>query len=621
MGRMDVVNARLSSLRDSDKRVVYFVTEDRDFLRELFRSVTPTLKAMGAYSLKDKQWHETNFYKCATRDGYLVDIYEMLQLSDIQFDVREKKTLEKRSDPEKAVFFFMTDFHLLKKTEKAGELLKQFISYAQKRKIDERPVFLFLVSPILQLPMGFEQDVEILDVPDLSIEDIAAMLQRVASREVMGRPLHSGEISRCYEAAQDFKGISRKEILQIVRELQNEYGSFFGQQGIHCTVTLDSICESRQELISEYKKRAAKADKTVTLLDAKDAISGMDAYFSWLEASRNDFKNPEEALEWGIYPPKGVLLTGVPGSGKTQAAKKTAYVLSKGGERVSLVQLRMDNLLGGRVGDSEANFKRCRKRVEALAPAVVLIDEIEKLFSEKSHDSSGVRTNLLAALLDWLQENKKQIFFFATSNSVEGLPPELLRDGRFDMRYCAFMPSHRELEDIIEFHLKSCHKMSGDKQRFSQFQKSYKKLAREFLDKVTEYAESAHKDMFFTGSNIENLIKQTNQELRSQGIEKPTRANYLDVMLRKAKSDSCQPYGETNMESIVNFWILARKNKYASTSDVKILPFEDFDPDTGKFNEDKMKKASFEYEYDRYLRQRLCEEIEKAASRKMEAQK
>ena len=81
---------------------------------------------------------------------------------------------------------------------------------------------------------------------------------------------------------------------------------------------------------------------------------------------------------------------------------------------VLLVQFRMDNLLGGLVGDSEANFKRCRKRIEALAPCVVLMDEIEKTFAiDKASGKNDVKMNILTALLDWMQENKKQIFFFA----------------------------------------------------------------------------------------------------------------------------------------------------------------------------------------------------------------
>jgi len=300
-----------------------------------------------------------------------------------------------------------------------------------------------------------------------------------------------------------------------------------------------------------------------------------------------------------------LTLTGVPGSGKTQAAKKTAAQMD-----VSLVQLRMDNLLGGYVGDSEANFKRCRKRVEALAPCVVLIDEMKKIFGTTEHSSGShdVKMNLLAALLDWLQENKKPIFFFATSNSVGDLRPELLRDGRFDRRFSVFMPTYNELVKIFHYHMDQFDRLSGGR-LFQNFSGGYDQMARDFLDKSTQYAKKNGLDLFYTGANIENLISQTNRALRTEGGKKNitgiSRDRYLEALLKTVESGQSQPYGVTNMDDIARFWVQALKNQYTSASALDLFPFQSFDRKKGEFSHPK----PYEHAYDEYMFTQVSAEI------------
>ena len=607
MRRMDFINSRLSALPNSGKRIVYLVTENREILSEIFFHTMTTLKALCPYAYLKNYWIKENFYKSSITNSRLVDLYDALEISDYYFDIHNPKI-----DMTKGAYFYLTDFHMLEQSI-AENILKQFIAYAQIREEHEKPVFLFLISPILQIPLGFQNEIEIIDVPEMDKDDITDLLISEAEKEI-GRnvSLFPAERQNCEEAAFDFKGVSEKGILQILHSLQEEYGSFFGRQHYHNTETVNKIQRKRKELVAEYKKETAKHDSTITLLEPKDSVSGMTEYFEWLKDIKEDFINPEAAYAWGLEVPKGVLLTGVPGSGKTQTAKKTAYEL---GNEISLVQFRMDNLLGGIVGKSEENFKRCRKQVEALAPCVVLIDEIEKIFGKENQDSSGVKMNLLAALLDWLQENKKQIFFFATSNSVSGLPPELLRDGRFDMRFCAFMPTKEELKNIIIFHLEEANKRSGG--RFSAVCKQCEELADEFLRKIAAYAKEHNKDLFYTGSNIEALILKTNRQIRKNKIDNPDKDTYLEYLLEMAKSNRSQPYGETNMHSIVEFWMLAKENKYTSTGGEEILPFAAFDTIEGKFKE----LPTCKNPYDIYMQQRLKEEIEKKEAKRLEEEK
>lgn len=608
MSRMNMINQRLSELPLTDIRIVYFITEDREFLEEVFYGCAATLKGLR----RDKviECDKRNFYKRSLTDNILVDLDSVLGLTKNRFKEAARQSSNSKqygqpnNDPadilNKAAYLFITDFHLLHQ-DTADEVLKHFISYSRTREKNGEPVYLFLVSPIPKLPDGFEQDITIIDVPEMDEGEIRELLLRQA--EEYHNKMNAREKKLCEEAAADFRGVPRREILRILKDLNSNHNSFYGVQKIHSAGDINNIREMRQTLVSEYKQQAAMHDSTITLLEPSDSIAGMSAYINWLDEVKDDFSYPEKAHSWGIQSPKGVLLTGVPGSGKTQAAKMTAHTM---GSKVMLVQFRMDNLLGGLVGDSEKNFKRCKKRVRALAPCVVLIDEIEKIFATKGDSQkSDVKMSLLALLLDWLQENDKQIFFFATSNSVANLAPELTRDGRFDMRMYAFMPSAAELTKIIVYHLEKANAMTGAQNRFGAFSSEYGKLAEEFLNKIIDNK----KDMLFTGANIEVLIKETNKYLRTKKCEKPSKDQYLNAMLEVVSSGRCQPYGVTNMHDIVRFWLLARENNYSSVDETELLPFRAFDEEKCCFAKGKLPKCE---DYDLYLQQQLKTHIEKA---------
>ena len=443
-------------------------------------------------------------------------------------------------------------------------------------------------------------------------------------------PLRRTEEELIRKAAADFKGVARSQILEILSTTRGLYGCFYGQEDTP-TGTMErraKIAACRAELVNQCKKEDARQDSTVTLLKPSPSISGMQRYLSWLDRVGKYFRDPQSAAEKGIQVPKGVLLTGVPGSGKTQAAKYTAWAL---GNDVALIPVRKENILGGYVGDSEANFKRLRKRAEALAPAVVLFDEIEKTFGSGNQDSSSVQNNLLAALLDWLQENDQQIFFFATCNSVTELRPELLRDGRFSKRFCAFMPTHDELKKIIAFQLDYVNQISGFRllagfgDAFSQLPAAddtrrralktqtdpiLEALAEEFLDKIAASAKTTGQDLFYTGANTENLIDMVNQALSERYPDtSPDRDTYLTVLLEVALQEESQPYGVTNMHDIVDFWLKARLNKYISTGNFTPLPF-------GAFRDGKFRNLpACAHPYDQLLQERLKNCIETAARR------
>ncbi|MEG9524409.1 MAG: AAA family ATPase [Hyphomicrobiales bacterium] len=190
-------------------------------------------------------------------------------------------------------------------------------------------------------------------------------------------------------------------------------------------------------------------------------LGGMERFGDWLDRRRKAFNEPERARTIGINrAPRGVLLLGIPGSGKSLAAKMIARSWFRGQDvqarnvdlGLPLLRLDMGAIQDKWVGSSEARAREALRVVEAMAPCVLWIDEIDKSISQESHTHSG-EMNVRATLLTWMQECSHPVFVVATANRFAALPPELTRAGRFDARFFFGCPSAKGRREIIEIHL------------------------------------------------------------------------------------------------------------------------------------------------------------------------
>jgi SpoVK/Ycf46/Vps4 family AAA+-type ATPase len=162
--------------------------------------------------------------------------------------------------------------------------------------------------------------------------------------------------------------------------------------------------------------------------ESLESIGGLDVLKEWLLKRRNAFS--QRAIEYGLPTPKGLLIIGIPGIGKSLTAKATAKVFG-----VPLLKLNAGKIFAGLVGQSESNLRSVIQTAEAIAPCCLWIDEIEKGFSgTKSSNSTDGRTSsrVFGSFMSWMQEKKQPVFVVATANDVSQLPPEMLRKGRFD---------------------------------------------------------------------------------------------------------------------------------------------------------------------------------------------
>lgn len=189
----------------------------------------------------------------------------------------------------------------------------------------------------------------------------------------------------------------------------------------------------------------------VAVGDDQPALGGLAGLERWLERARAGFGARAKSL--GVPPPRGILLVGVQGCGKSLAAKTVARSW-----QLPLLRLEPGRLFDKYVGESEKNLRQVLAVAEGIAPAVLWIDELEKVFSGAAGDGAadaGLGRRLFGSFLTWLQERKAPVFVAATANDLAALPPELLRKGRFDEIFFVDLPDADARAEILEIHLRA----------------------------------------------------------------------------------------------------------------------------------------------------------------------
>ena len=236
-------------------------------------------------------------------------------------------------------------------------------------------------------------------------------------------------------------------------------------------------------IVAREKAQAVKKNGILEIVETKESlesIGGLDVLKEWLLKRRHAFS--QRAIEYGLPTPKGLLIIGLPGTGKSLTAKATAKVFG-----VPLLKLDAGRIFAGLVGQSESNLRAVIQTAEAIAPCCLWIDEVEKGFAgSKSSGSTdgGTSSRVFGSFISWMQEKKAPVFVVATANDVSQLPPEMLRKGRFDELFFVDLPNQGEREAIWEIQIGKYGRQPGD---FDILQ----------LAKVTEG---------LTGSEIENAF-------------------------------------------------------------------------------------------------------------------
>ena len=246
--------------------------------------------------------------------------------------------------------------------------------------------------------------------------------------------------------------LNRRELQCIVRNLRGLSRRQARQ------VIFDSVCDDRRfdvsdlETILARKRRAIGGIGPLEFVEAPvslDEVGGLRRLKTWLTQRRDCLS--EEAVNFGITPPRGVLMLGVQGAGKSLSSKAVATAWQR-----PLLRLDAGSLYEKFIGESERHLRDALHQAEMMSPVVLWIDEIEKGFaSAASHSADGgLSKRMFGALLTWMQDHKEPVFLVATANDIEALPPELLRKGRFDEIFFVDLPSLEARHAIFTIHLK-----------------------------------------------------------------------------------------------------------------------------------------------------------------------
>jgi len=299
-----------------------------------------------------------------------------------------------------------------------------------------------VVTEAETVPKDLEKFTSILDIPNMTKDEIEKYIWNFAKENKVN--VDKKDIG---EVAISLKGLTKLEIdhvLNMIIESKN------------------NISISGRDIIIREKGQIIKKSSILEIIDFKEKIEeigGLEGLKEWLSSKAQVFRRLDEAKKFGVDTPKGVLLVGMPGCGKSLAAKASARLFN-----VPLLRLDIGRLLGKYVGESEHNMRVALKTAESISPCILWIDEIEKAFAgiDQNGGASDITKRLFGQFLTWLQEKENTVFVVATANDITAFPPEFLRKGRFDEVFFIDFPNEEERERIFEIHLEKRGKMSED---------------------------------------------------------------------------------------------------------------------------------------------------------------
>lgn len=294
-----------------------------------------------------------------------------------------------------------------------------------------------VVAPTLKLPDELEKDVSVIDVPLPSKADLMELLKDIA-RVVTKNKRATVQLDR--EQADLL--VSAAHGLTLA-EAENAFAKAIAQDNRLDATDVKMLLDEKSQVV----RKSGLLEYHATDQSLAD-IGGLTSLKRWLNRRKDAFS--EDARVFGLPEPKGVLLLGVQGCGKSLTAKSIATSW-----RLPLVRLDMGRIYSGIIGSSEENLRRAIRVVESLAPVVMWVDEIEKGLAGAGGggNDTGVSARVFGTLLTWLQEKTAPVFVVATANRIDSLPPELLRKGRFDEIFFIDLPTKAERKEILSLQL------------------------------------------------------------------------------------------------------------------------------------------------------------------------
>lgn len=366
------------------------------------------------------EWNETNGYiDFETKTPMTEDCTLEMMLDQL----KTQEMLDRKIILLKDVNAYLDDSKIVSKIKGLARMINQGADAT-----------VIIISNILVIPKELEKFITILEMDYLNSDEI----KQIILKFIKDNELDAVKDSLIDELAVAFKGLTEFEV-------NNLLALSYADDGELTRRDLRLIFDQKQQMIKK-----AGILEMIPLKETIEDIGGLENLKEWFIRKAKVYKNMNKAKQYGVDMPKGVLIAGVPGCGKSLNAKAAANLFE-----VPLLRLDMGRLMGKYVGESEGNLRNAIALAEAISPCVLWIDELEKAFAGIGGDGGGaeVTTRLFGNFLTWMQEKDSPTFVVATANDITKLPPELLRKGRFDEIFYVGLPNEYEREKIFQIHI------------------------------------------------------------------------------------------------------------------------------------------------------------------------
>lgn len=364
-----------------------------------------------------------------------------------------------------------------------------------------------IAAPLLRLPRELEKEVTVIEHDLPSKADLGLVVDGIAKSAQLTCP----------------EGDARDALLESALGLTTAEAE---------NALALSFVERRAlvpEVIAREKAQAVKKSGLLELWEntgSLDDVGGLDGLKVWLRQRRDAFTS--RAKDFGLPVPKGLLMVGLPGCGKSLTAKAASAAWGR-----PLLRLDAGKIFGGLVGESERNLRRIIQVSEAIAPCCLWVDEIEKAFGGSGSSGTadgGTSARVFGSFLTWMEEKKSPVFVLATANDVSALPAELLRKGRFDELFFVDLPNEEERRGIFEIHLK---KRGRDSKRFDV----------QALAKASELFSGAEIEAAVIGGMFQAF--DAGQELETSHVGESVRATTPLAVTAREKVQALRDWAKT----------------------------------------------------------------------------
>ena len=449
--------------------------------------------------------------------------------------------------------------------------------HRQYKFLQSSAVILYSSHP--KLPEMLSTYTEFIDVDYPEVEEIREIIKTEAS----GISVLTENSEYVSSLCTDFLGFRVEEIELMMRRLM-------------ATSSFENSAKVKK-IIRGHKCQRMQGD-LLELCSADGKIGDMDNFEKWLTNNITPYIDKPNYYERkiGVLPPKGVLLCGIPGCGKSEAAKFTAHKLGD----LPLLKMDMGSLMDKFQGGSEQKMRDALKIAEAMSPCVLWIDELEKGFSSASSNSnsdSGAFKRMFGYMLGWMQDNTKPCFIFATANDIGGLPKEFFRSGRFDALYAVYLPTAKGCAKILgkciernkENILKALGLPKENTEDIKLFDKSKPYDAPSIFSEILDgmFVRDG-KPRILIGSDIQKLLNIALRKLLNEKKIPISKDNWENTLKSIANDPTFSVYGdsEENVDSIALSYCRMFRKGFIPVSDDVLFKAEDYHIE----NYEKLKK-------------------------------